>query len=112
MRDVAEFFDLPLEAKKEWAQRPDSVQGYGQAFVVSEDQKLDWADMLHLQLQPSESRDLRVWPTRPQCPSGNGNVTPFFFPFAHVRVNGSTNQRTWKHNHRRRKYTNQRHDIF
>jgi len=65
MRDVAEFFDLPLEAKKEWAQRPDSVQGYGQAFVVSEDQKLDWADMLHLQLQPSESRDLRVWPTRP-----------------------------------------------
>ncbi|CAD6211239.1 unnamed protein product [Miscanthus lutarioriparius] len=54
MRDVAEFFDLPLEAKKEWAQRPDSVQGYGQAFVVSEDQKLDWADMLHLQLQPTD----------------------------------------------------------
>jgi hypothetical protein len=31
---------------------------------------------------------------------------PFFFPFAHVRVNGSTDQRTWKPNHRRRKYTN------
>ena len=38
---------------------------YGQAFVVSEDQKLDWADMLYLQVHPSESRDMRFWPTRP-----------------------------------------------
>uniref|UniRef100_A0A0A9H3I8 Fe2OG dioxygenase domain-containing protein n=1 Tax=Arundo donax TaxID=35708 RepID=A0A0A9H3I8_ARUDO len=65
MSDIVEFFKQPLEAKKECSQQPDSLEGYGQAFVVSEDQKLDWADMLYLQVQPSESRDLRFWPTRP-----------------------------------------------
>ncbi|CAN6325176.1 unnamed protein product [Urochloa humidicola] len=65
MSDVVGFFKQPLEAKKEWAQQADSLEGYGQAFVVSDDQKLDWADMLYLQVQPSESRDMRFWPTRP-----------------------------------------------
>ncbi|CAD6203679.1 unnamed protein product [Miscanthus lutarioriparius] len=36
MRDVAEFLKLPLEAKKEWSKQHDSVEGYGQAFAVSE----------------------------------------------------------------------------
>ncbi|KAJ1297070.1 hypothetical protein BS78_01G349800 [Paspalum vaginatum] len=63
--DVVKFFNQPLEDKEECAQRPGSLEGYGQAFVVSEDQKLDWADMLYIQVQPSESRDLRFWPTRP-----------------------------------------------
>ncbi|XP_062215552.1 2-oxoglutarate-dependent dioxygenase 11-like isoform X1 [Phragmites australis] len=65
MSDIAEFFKLPLEAKKECSQQPGSLEGYGQAFVVSEDQKLDWADMLYLQVQPSASRDFRFWPTHP-----------------------------------------------
>lgn len=34
-RDVAEFFKLPLEAKKACAQLPDDIQG----FVFSETQK-------------------------------------------------------------------------
>jgi hypothetical protein len=65
MSDVAGFFKQPLEAKKECAQQADSLEGYGQAFVVSDDQKLDWADMLYVQVQPCESRDTRFWPTRP-----------------------------------------------
>ncbi|RCV44734.1 hypothetical protein SEVIR_9G401600v4 [Setaria viridis] len=65
MSDVAGFFKQPLEAKKECSQKADSLEGYGQAFVVSDDQKLDWADMLYLQVQPTESRDMRFWPTRP-----------------------------------------------
>ncbi|CAD6203681.1 unnamed protein product [Miscanthus lutarioriparius] len=65
MKDVVGFFKQPLEAKKECAQQADSLEGYGQAFVVSEDQKLDWADMLYLIVQPRESRDMRFWPTRP-----------------------------------------------
>jgi len=64
-KDVVGFFKQPLEAKKECAQQADSLEGYGQAFVVSEDQKLDWADMLYLIVQPRESRDMRFWPTRP-----------------------------------------------
>ncbi|KAJ1297067.1 hypothetical protein BS78_01G349600 [Paspalum vaginatum] len=63
--DVVEFFKQPLEVKEECAQRPGSLEGYGQAFVVSEDQKLDWGDMLYVLVQPSESRDLRFRPTRP-----------------------------------------------
>ncbi|XP_021312272.1 S-norcoclaurine synthase 1 isoform X2 [Sorghum bicolor] len=58
-------FFQPLDAKKECSQHAGSLEGYGQAFVVSEDQKLDWADMLYLQVHPSESRDMRFWPTRP-----------------------------------------------
>ncbi|KAJ1297072.1 hypothetical protein BS78_01G350000 [Paspalum vaginatum] len=73
--DVVEFFKQPLEDKEECAQRPGSLEGYGQAFVVSEDQKLDWGDMLYIQVQPSESRDLRFWPTRP--PSFRNSVDAY-----------------------------------
>ncbi|TVU46997.1 hypothetical protein EJB05_06571 [Eragrostis curvula] len=65
MNDVAEFVKQPLEAKKAWSQQPGSLEGYGQAFVMSEDQRLDWGDMLYLQVQPAASRDLRFWPTHP-----------------------------------------------
>ncbi|CAL4914472.1 unnamed protein product [Urochloa decumbens] len=65
MNDVVEFLKQPLQAKKECSQQADSLEGYGPAFVVSEDQKLEWADMLYLQVHPSESRELRFWPTRP-----------------------------------------------
>lgn len=65
MNDVDEFFKQPLQDKKECSQQAGSLEGYGQAFVVSDDQKLDWADMLYLQVHPTESRDLRFWPTRP-----------------------------------------------
>ncbi|TVU21271.1 hypothetical protein EJB05_30898, partial [Eragrostis curvula] len=65
-RDIAEFFKLPLEAKKAYAQLPESgLEGYGQAFVFSETQKLDWSDMIYLMLRPKESRDMRFWPAQP-----------------------------------------------
>jgi isopenicillin N synthase-like dioxygenase len=34
--NIAEFFNLPLETKKAYSQLPNSLEGYGQAFVVSE----------------------------------------------------------------------------
>ncbi|GJN32084.1 hypothetical protein PR202_gb20558 [Eleusine coracana subsp. coracana] len=65
-RDATEFFKLPLDVKKVHAQLPESpVEGYGQSFVLSETQKLDWADILYLMLRPSESRDMRFWPLQP-----------------------------------------------
>ncbi|KAF8661827.1 hypothetical protein HU200_056784 [Digitaria exilis] len=64
-RDIVEFFKLPLEAKKAYAQLPDDIQGYGQGFVFSETQKLDWADMIYLKLRPMESRNMRFWPDQP-----------------------------------------------
>ncbi|CAL9208102.1 unnamed protein product [Musa hybrid cultivar] len=38
--DIVEFFKLPLEEKKAFAQLPNSLEGYGQSFVVSDDQEL------------------------------------------------------------------------
>ncbi|CAL4940584.1 unnamed protein product [Urochloa decumbens] len=63
--DMAEFFKQPLEAKEMYSQIPSSLEGYGQHFVVSENQKLDWADMFYLILRPVDSRDTRFWPSQP-----------------------------------------------
>lgn len=63
--ETEEFFKLPLEEKMACAQLPDSIEGYGQAFVVSEEQKLDWGDMLFLLSKPNSIRKMRFWPTIP-----------------------------------------------
>ncbi|XP_064945241.1 S-norcoclaurine synthase 1-like isoform X1 [Musa acuminata AAA Group] len=63
--DIVEFFKLPLEEKKAFAQLPNSLEGYGQAFVVSDDQKLDWADILTLVTRPLQSRNIDLWPAQP-----------------------------------------------
>ncbi|KAK6935019.1 Non-hem dioxygenase N-terminal domain [Dillenia turbinata] len=63
--DVMEFFGLPLKEKQTYAQPPNSIEGYGQAFVVSDDQKLDWGDMLFLVSQPNFTRNMTLWPTSP-----------------------------------------------
>ncbi|TVU21273.1 hypothetical protein EJB05_30900, partial [Eragrostis curvula] len=81
-RDITEFFKLPLEAKKVHAQLPDRVEGYGQAFVFSETQKLDWADMLYLMVRPTESRNARFWPAQP--PSFTDSVDKFSAEAARV----------------------------
>ncbi|KAK7243524.1 hypothetical protein RIF29_38323 [Crotalaria pallida] len=62
---VQGFFDLPFQEKKKWAQKPGSLEGYGQAFVTSEEQKLDWNDMLFLKSLPIEKRKLDLWPQNP-----------------------------------------------
>lgn len=61
-RAAAAFFDQPLEVKKKYAMAENDVQGYGQAFVVSEDQKLDWADLMFLLAYPPQHRNLKNWP--------------------------------------------------
>ncbi|PKA60065.1 S-norcoclaurine synthase 1 [Apostasia shenzhenica] len=63
--DITEFFKLPLEEKKKVAQPPGEIEGYGQAFVNSEDQKLDWADTLFLTSLPQHLRLMMLWPTNP-----------------------------------------------
>ncbi|KAL3499846.1 hypothetical protein ACH5RR_038939 [Cinchona calisaya] len=62
---IQEFFKLPLQQKMAYAQLPNSIEGYGQAFVVSEDQKLDWGDMLFLLPLPISQRNMRFWPNTP-----------------------------------------------
>lgn len=63
--DVARFFKLPLEERKALSQLPNNAEGYGQLFVVTEEQKLDWADLLFIRTQPPANRNMRFWPTNP-----------------------------------------------
>ncbi|WVZ67500.1 hypothetical protein U9M48_016567 [Paspalum notatum var. saurae] len=60
-----EFFMLPLEEKEKYPMAPGGIQGYGHAFVFSEDQKLDWCNMLALGVEPSFIRQPKLWPTSP-----------------------------------------------
>ncbi|KAI0499769.1 hypothetical protein KFK09_017977 [Dendrobium nobile] len=64
-KDMMEFFKLPLKEKEEIKQLPGGIQGYGQLFVQSEEQKLDWADLLVLSTHPFARRDIKFWPTNP-----------------------------------------------
>ncbi|XP_054787111.1 protein SRG1 [Prosopis cineraria] len=61
-----EFFMLPLEEKQKYPMIPGTVQGYGQAFVFSEDQKLDWCNMFALAIEPHCMRNPNLWPNKPE----------------------------------------------
>lgn len=63
--DVAAFFGLSPEEKSAVAMPPGGMQGFGHHFVFSEEQKLDWADLLFLVTRPVEERSLGFWPTNP-----------------------------------------------
>lgn len=54
--EVESFFRLPYEEKKKLWQQPDNHEGFGQLFVVSEDQKLDWSDMFYITTLPLNLR--------------------------------------------------------
>ncbi|KAK2993898.1 hypothetical protein RJ640_012772 [Escallonia rubra] len=55
-REIIDFFNLPMEAKKKLWQQPDNQEGFGQLFVVSEEQKLDWSDMFYITTLPTSLR--------------------------------------------------------
>lgn len=76
--NMTEFFKQPLEAKKVYSMEPGNLEGYGQHFVVSENQKLDWADLFYLVLRPKGSRNLRLWPNSP--PSFRSAWTHIYIP--------------------------------
>ncbi|KAK7307008.1 hypothetical protein VNO77_39692 [Canavalia gladiata] len=64
---VQQFFNLPMEEKKKklW-QTAEDVQGFGQLFVKSEEQKLEWADMFYVNTFPLYLRNARLFPSIPQ----------------------------------------------
>ncbi|KAK1423666.1 hypothetical protein QVD17_18973 [Tagetes erecta] len=60
--ETQEFFKLPLEEKMKFGQKPGDLEGFGQAFVVSEEQKLDWSDMLSFITLPCHLRKPHLMP--------------------------------------------------
>ncbi|KAH9302905.1 hypothetical protein KI387_014488, partial [Taxus chinensis] len=49
------------KACQEWG----FFQGYGHGFIFSDDQKLDWCDMMALATMPKSIRKQNVWQDRP-----------------------------------------------
>ncbi|KAK9144339.1 hypothetical protein Sjap_004242 [Stephania japonica] len=56
---VEEFFKQPLE-KRKLMLKNHNIEGYGQSFVRSEDQKLNWADMEILERYSTEVNKLAI----------------------------------------------------
>ncbi|KAI8525753.1 hypothetical protein RHMOL_Rhmol13G0254600 [Rhododendron molle] len=63
--EINEFFNLPMEEKKKFWQDSKDYEGFGQAFVFSEEQKLDWADMFALTTLPTHLRKPHLFPKLP-----------------------------------------------
>ncbi|XP_073281059.1 oxoglutarate-dependent flavonoid 7-O-demethylase 1-like [Primulina huaijiensis] len=63
--EILKFFSLPIEEKKRFYQEEGDVQGYGQVFVVSEEQKLDWGDMFYAVTLPTYLRANHLIPQFP-----------------------------------------------
>ncbi|CAK9154714.1 unnamed protein product [Ilex paraguariensis] len=62
--ETQEFFKLPLEERKSLG-RKQETQGFGQDFVVSEEQKLDWADRFYMITLPTSFRKPHLFPKLP-----------------------------------------------
>ncbi|KAK1557726.1 hypothetical protein Q3G72_030478 [Acer saccharum] len=63
--EIGDFFKLPIEEKNKYRQQVGDVEGYGNAFVVSEEQKLDWGDMLYFTTLPIHLRKPHLLPNLP-----------------------------------------------
>lgn len=64
-KETQDFFNLPTEEKKKYWQVPGDVEGFGQIFVVSEEQKLDWGDLFFMTTLPEHLRKPHLFPNLP-----------------------------------------------
>lgn len=60
-----EFFELPLDEKRKYANSPETYEGYGSRLGVVKDAKLDWSDYFFLNYLPSSIRNPSKWPSQP-----------------------------------------------
>lgn len=63
---VEEFFSLQMEEKKKFWQKAGEMEGFGQLFVLSEEQKLEWADMFYMVTSPLHAKNPHLFPSIPQ----------------------------------------------
>ncbi|KAK3431062.1 hypothetical protein EUGRSUZ_E02891 [Eucalyptus grandis] len=62
---IQEFFKLPMEEKRMFWQEEGDMEGFGQTYVVSEEQKLDWSDVFSMVSLPRHLRKPRLFPMLP-----------------------------------------------
>ncbi|MED6118176.1 Protein srg1 [Stylosanthes scabra] len=63
--EIKDFFNLPMVEKKKFWQSSENVEGFGHVFGASEEQKLDWADMLYMTTLPKHMRVPHLFPQFP-----------------------------------------------
>ncbi|KAI3871911.1 hypothetical protein MKW92_001462 [Papaver armeniacum] len=63
--EIQGFFKLPMSEKMKYGHRDGDEQGFGQHHVVSEDQKLDWADVFSMFMLPVHLRKPHLLPKLP-----------------------------------------------
>ncbi|PIA30038.1 hypothetical protein AQUCO_05700027v1 [Aquilegia coerulea] len=63
--EIEEFFNLPIEEKRKFWQQENEIEGFGQAFVLSDEQKLDWSDMFLIFTLPIHARKPHLFPKLP-----------------------------------------------
>ncbi|GAB4827237.1 hypothetical protein Ancab_034124 [Ancistrocladus abbreviatus] len=64
-KETKEFFNMPIEVKEKYWQTPKEFEGFGQNFVLSEEQKLDWADIFFMVTLPKHLRKAHLLPMFP-----------------------------------------------
>ncbi len=74
-KEIENFFKLPYEEKKKLWQQPNGLEGFGQLFVVSDEQKLDWSDMFYIATLPHNTRKGDLFDKLPPKLKSLSNVT-------------------------------------
>ncbi|KAI3839596.1 hypothetical protein MKW92_041388 [Papaver armeniacum] len=63
--EIERFFELPMDDKTQYGQKQGEGEGFGQHFVQSDDQRLDWADMFFMVTRPLHFRKPYLFPLIP-----------------------------------------------
>ncbi|KAK1441225.1 hypothetical protein QVD17_07068 [Tagetes erecta] len=64
-REILNLFNLPKDEKQKLWQEEHNHEGFGQLFVVSEEQKLDWSDMFYITTLPHNLRKSQLFKKLP-----------------------------------------------
>ena len=63
VREVTkQLFSLPMEQKQKYSRESDSIEGYGNDMIFSEQQTLDWNNRLYIIVGPKDKQKLKYWP--------------------------------------------------
>jgi len=77
-RGAKTLFELSMEEKKNLWQIEGEVEGFGQAFILSEEQKLEWADTFFLSTLPPHLRKPYLFNQIPQSFRFSISLLSFF----------------------------------
>jgi isopenicillin N synthase-like dioxygenase len=89
---IKEFLSLPVEEKKKFWQTPNDMEGFGQMFVVSDDQKLEWADLFLITTLPLDERNPRLFPSIFQPFRFFSTLSSYFYSTRNTNTNTNTDK--------------------